>query len=388
MNLCVQYNYSGTPAHETLYRVQQSYTKVHPYLSLVICSFGILSNVVNILVLTKPSMRNSINCILTGVAVADMITMTSYIPFVYYYYIMDPEYSHTSLGWKTFMAVHMNLTLTSHTSSIWLGVIMAALRYFFVRPTSARGARTLDCRSTLVLIVLTYLGAALLLIPNCLATEIEPCFNNSTGLVNWHLKQPSFGGSDSNMLHTITFFIYPVVGKIIPCTLISIFGGLLLHTLRETNRRSRRLKGGGDASSHKKKNSSAGIANGGGRGGGGGGGGGSSQARRTTVMLLAIIALYIISELPQSILVLLCIFVEGFFQNVYGALGDFIDLLSLINSAINFITYTAMSTQFRETLLDMFAPCWKPLAKSCRAAGGSQNALQSVRYSKTPPAEV
>ena len=285
----------------------------------------------------------------------------------------------------------MNLTLTSHTSSIWLGVIMAALRYFFVRPTAARGARTLDCRSTLVLIVFTYLGAALLLIPNCLATEIEPCFNNVTGVVNWHLKQPSFGGSDSNMLHTISFFIYPVVGKIIPCTLISIFGGLLLHTLRETNRRSRRLKGGGDGSSHKKKkNSTAGLANGShnGGGGGGGGGGGNSQARRTTVMLLAIIALYIISELPQSILVILCVFVEGFFQNVYNALGDFIDLLSLINSAINFITYIAMSTQFRETFLEMFSGCWKPIIKSCRTGNGNQNALQSTKYSKTPPAEV
>ncbi|CAG5121867.1 unnamed protein product [Candidula unifasciata] len=311
-----------------VWQVQQNYKKAHAYLSLVICTYGVITNIINIVVLTKPKMRNSINCILTGVAVADTITMTSYIPFAYFYYLMNPDTRIVSLPWNTFLAVHMNLTLISHTSSIWLGVIMAAMRYFFVRPTT-RGAQTLDCRSTLPVILITFLGAVLLIIPNCLATGLEPCYNNATGLVNWHLSLPSFG-QGGNTLHTITFFIYPVAGKIVPCTLISIFGGLLLHTLRETDKRSRRLKG--ESSS---------------------GNNGHSQTRRTTIMLLAIIALYLISEIPQSILVLLCIFVQDFFTDVYGLLGDFIDLLTLLNTAFNFITYIAMSSQFRNTLVEV-----------------------------------
>ncbi|CAG5119459.1 unnamed protein product [Candidula unifasciata] len=235
------------------------------------------------------------------------------------------------------------------------------MRYFFIRSTS-RGANSLDCRSTLGVILVTFLGATMVIIPNCLATGLVPCFYNETGRVHWHLTMPSFGQKDSNALYTITFFIYPVAGKIIPCTLISIFGGLLLHTLRETDKRSRRLKG--ESSS---------------------GGNGNSQTRRTTIMLLAIIALYILSELPQSILVLLCIFVKDFFTNVYALLGDFIDLLALVNTALNFVTYIAMSTQFRNTLSEMGCTCLSVL--TCQKYG-HKSALQSTKYTMTSATTV
>ncbi|XP_005099322.1 uncharacterized protein LOC101853090 [Aplysia californica] len=238
------------------------------------------------------------------------------------------------------------------------------MRYFFVRPT-ARGAQTFDCRSTLIIIVVTFIGSALLFIPNWLVTGIKPCYHNRTGNVHWHLKTPTFGQEDGDFLHTLTFFVYPIAGKIIPITLISIFGGLLLHTLRDADQRSRRLRGG---SGHGANNN-----------------GGNNQTRRTTIMLLAIIALYIISELPQSILLLLCIFVKEFFLTVYTKLGDFVDLLSLINSAINFITYIAMSTQFRNTLIQMSCACLH--TSTCHKCGKT-TALQSTKYSKAPPTSV
>lgn len=259
------------------------------------------------------------------------------------------------------MAIYINMTLISHTSSIWLAVIMAAMRYFFIRSAS-RGTKTMDCRSTLVVILVTFLGATMVIIPNCLATKLEPCYHNETRLIHWHLSVPRFGQKDSNILHTITFFIYPIAGKIIPCTLISIFGGLLLHTLRETDKRSRRLKGESSSS-----------------------GNGNNQTRRTTIMLLAIIALYILSELPQSILVLLCIFVTDFFTNVYAMLGDFIDLLALVNTALTFVTYIAMSTQFRTTLCEM--GCAWLRAFTCQRYG-HKSALQSTKYTMTTTSAV
>lgn len=267
----------------------------------------------------------------------------------------------TSKPWVTFMVVHVNLTLISHTSSIWLGVIMAAMRYFFVRPT-ARGAKTLDCRSTMVVILVTFIGAAILIVPNCITTGLVTCFNNDTGQVQWRLTIPSFNQKGGISLEKVSFFIYPVGGKIIPCTLISLFGGLLLHTLRETDKRSRRLKGESSSS-----------------------GNGNSQTRRTTTMLLAIIALYIISELPQSVLVLLCIFVTNFFTDVYNLLGDFIDLLSLLNKSLNFFAYIAMSTQYRKTLWEMSCDWLNTV--SCHKFQ-NKNALQSTKYSMTSPTTV
>lgn len=274
-----------------------------------------------------------------------------------------------SLSWTTFLAVYMNLTLASHTSSVWLGVIMAAMRYFFVRPT-ARGAQSLECKQTIIVVIVTFVLASLMIIPSCLVTGIKPCFNNDTQHVNWHLKQPSFGEADSNALYTVTFLVYPILGKIVPCTFISIFGGLLLHTLSETDKRARRLKG--DSTKN------------------GGNNGHNSQTRRTTSMLLLIMTLYIISELPQAILVLLCIFVKDFFIEVYSHLSDIIDLLTLINSAINFITYCTMSTQFRKTLIEITCANVDKASCACctKCSPSPANALQSTKYSKTPPAPV
>ena len=48
---------------------------------MVVCVLGTLFNLANILVLTHRDMRNPVNMILTGIAVADCLVMFEYIPF-------------------------------------------------------------------------------------------------------------------------------------------------------------------------------------------------------------------------------------------------------------------------------------------------------------------
>ena len=42
-----------------------------------------------------------------------------------------------------------------------------------------------------------------------------------------------------------------------------------------------------------------------------------------------------------------------FFTQCYHPMGDLIDLMALINSAVNFILYCLMSKQFRKTFADL-----------------------------------
>ena len=57
---------------------------------MVVCIFGTLFNIANILVLTHKDMKmNPINMILTGIAVADCLVMVEYIPFTIHMYLMD-----------------------------------------------------------------------------------------------------------------------------------------------------------------------------------------------------------------------------------------------------------------------------------------------------------
>ena len=42
-----------------------------------------------------------------------------------------------------------------------------------------------------------------------------------------------------------------------------------------------------------------------------------------------------------------------FFHTCYDMMGDFMDFMALINSAVNFILYCLMSKQFRKTFAEM-----------------------------------
>lgn len=67
------------------------YAKYHGYVSIIICVFGTIANIFNIIVLTKKELACApINRILTGLAVADMLLMidpllqslTTFAPFL------------------------------------------------------------------------------------------------------------------------------------------------------------------------------------------------------------------------------------------------------------------------------------------------------------------
>ncbi|XP_041379384.1 G-protein coupled receptor dmsr-1-like [Gigantopelta aegis] len=335
--------WNNTERLESLYIC---YWNAHGYVSLVICVFGSITNIINILILTKKSMRNSINSILTGVATADLLTMTTYIPMAIHFYLMNDitqSAQKNSYNWMKFLMFHASFSIATHTVSIWLAVIMAVMRYIFVRPT-ARGSKTVTIRSSVYIIIVTYIAAVILTIPNALSTDMHKVEDLNETL--WRFYAPAIGTNQTDTMALLNFWIYPVFGKIVPVVLISIFGGLLLQTLRETDKRGQRLKGDNTAA-HR-------------------------HNRRTTIMLLSIICMYIVSEVPQSILIILCACVDGFW-GVYIAMGDIIDTVSLINSAINFIMYCTMSTQFRNELMDSTRHLCQTITGRCRKQGSGKN---------------
>jgi len=58
------------------------YKNYHGYASLIICSFGMFTNMLNIIILTREDTKMTpINRILMGLATADMLVMLEYIPF-------------------------------------------------------------------------------------------------------------------------------------------------------------------------------------------------------------------------------------------------------------------------------------------------------------------
>jgi hypothetical protein len=112
---------------------QDSYNPVHGPLSLVVCGIGIVFNVLNILVLSHKDMRgNHINLLLAGIAVADVLMMLEYLPFVVHMNILaweeEDREEKLSYAWGVFLLFHANFSIMIHTVSIWLTLSLAVWR--------------------------------------------------------------------------------------------------------------------------------------------------------------------------------------------------------------------------------------------------------------------
>lgn len=326
-NVTNQFIDQCNPPINDLYAYACIYFNLHGYISLAICCFGVPTNIVNIIILTRKSMRSPINNILTGIAISDALTMFSYIPFAIHFYI-DHGHERTAekytFWWTWFLAIHVNLSITTHTVSIWLGVCMSIVRFIYIKSMGIGKVNIDQARSVLV-VVIVFVISMLIYIPTYSLTKVIPRNGSTT---EYQLRNYRLGDTDMPLIEAVAAWILIIVGKIWPCILITVFGSLLLYTLHVSQMRAKSLKGARVEERMR-------------------------THRRTTIMLLAIICMFIIAELPQSILLLIGIFKKNFFSEEYILLGDTFDVLALINNSSNFIMYCAMSRQFRDILFDM-----------------------------------
>lgn len=151
------------------------------------------------------------------------------------------------------------------------------------------------------------------------------------------------GKANNNLLMDVNFWVYSVVIKIIPCIALTVLSLRLICALLDTKRRREMLTSSSSRKSTRVMEK-------------------ERQTDRTTKMLLAVLLLFLLTEFPQGILgVLSVVLGQRFFRDCYNKLGEVMDILALINSAINFILYCAMSRQFRTTFTVMFRPRWMPV---------------------------
>ena len=83
---------------------------------------------------------------------------------------------------------------------------------------------------------------------------------------------------------------------------------------------------------------------------------------------------------PQVFAIILSAMSRDFFVNVYMLLADTLDMIALVNNAINFVLYCTMSQQFREHLMVVKA-CTGASGQGFQAARFGRKAYQSVEQS-------
>lgn len=318
-------DYHNLETDSTLKRFHKWYAGVHGYASIVVCTFGIICNIMNIVVLTQKNMITSTNYILTSLAIADMFTMVSYLPYAIYFYCLTiPDYSyHHPFGWIVYLLFNTNFIITCHTIAMWLTVALAVFRYIVVCHHTL-GPKLCNLWRAKITIVAVLIATVIFCIPNYIMYTTEKLEHGG-----WWFDKNYF----VTPFHQVfNFWLFGVVLKVAPCVLLTVLSTLLIRAMHIADKKRRRLKSQGKRAESER----------------------ASEHNRTTAMLVAVVLCFVIAEVPQGTLAFLSGVDSDIFMNVYVPLGDVWDIIVLINSAVNFILYCIMSRQFRKTFQDVF----------------------------------
>lgn len=337
------------------------YKDYHGYLAAAVCTLGCVANALNIIVLSQKTMCSATNCILTGLAISDGLTMLAYLPFALRFYVlygteMTPE--RNSLPAVRFLLFYACFSVVVHTVSIWLTVTLATFRYLLVERPSAAVVRLCSVERAKATVLLVYAVSIVVCVPNFTTIDVQSdvfrafdaALNDSASaadeeIVLWTVRFKQKTNAE-RFVYSLNFWIQATLVKLLPCVGLTFLSILLVRTMKRADARRMTLRLSSVRSSMAHRGSC------------------SSNSRetvprmvltnRTTRMLLVVVLLFLVTELPQGIVNLLSGIFHDFAEEIYLNLGDLIDILALTNNGINFILYCTMSKQFRDTFVQVF----------------------------------
>ena len=273
-----------------------------------------------------------------------------YIPFCIHQYLWPYKNNKERLtwNWAIFIFFHAQFTQVFHTISILLTLTLAVWRYIAIAYPQ-HNIRLCSMTRAIIAILIDFIVSIIFNIPGFLNIAIKEISHEGEQfyIVGFSVL------ADSTDLKTFNFWIYSVVLKLLPCVALSVLSAMLIKELLIAGQRRAAIMS-------KRDNGRSAEA--------------ERQAERVTRMLLAILILFLVSEVPQGILGLLSGIPQAGFFKCYRNLGDVMDMLTLFNSAINFILYCVMSQQFRTTFKDLCSQCTDRLGGSrCRNCCKKEN---------------
>jgi len=314
---------SGNATYCDLKQFSKDFRNYHIYLSFIICTLGSILNAFNIFILSTKQMRSPTNLILTALAIADVFVMLEYMPFAY---LQHESTSYFTYNFASFLIFHAVYTNAFHFISCSLAIILAIWRYVAVK-FPQNNQKWCDESRTKYTVLLTYVLCACVCIPVLASMKInsQNAFRTSTGeiIVNKTLIS-NFSNVENitiyytyyrnNIFKAISFYVYGIVLKLIPCILLVLLSTLLVIELFKAKQRKKNLMQSNNKETqalNKKKPNHKHAEK-------------EKQFNRTTKMLLAVLLLFLMAEFPQAMMgLLLHILGEKFATECYTPLGKY-----------------------------------------------------------------
>ncbi len=346
------------------------YSPIHKPLSYVICIFGTVANTVNIVVLSQKGIRTPTNVLLTGLSLAQLMLVANYIALQSFLMCRDACCSgvwNFSGAW--YMYLNVNFNLVFHTVAFTHTVILSIFRFMSIQwPVAARAI--IHSQRPWRWSLLIFLIVPFLCIPVYLTATIGHVGKNYSGCID---DSYDLQFVNDPILLSAVFWLFGIAFKLIPCSLLAVFSGLLINSIRQANLRKQRLLDPNyridrpsvtNGSVALTTATSSGRAEPRGRASGGTvdeprrrASGVTVVRSRTTRMLIAVACCCFVVEFTHGILNLLtAVYGSDFGEKIYNQLGDLFEMLTLLYSSINFVLYCVMSTDFLRAFARLFCP--------------------------------
>ena len=323
---------------------------IEKYINSWICIFGILGNILNLIVLTRKSVfghmkkrDKSVNVSLIALAMSDLLYCTWNVPEIFKVFKgaggpgMNFWVFYDAYGYA-----FMNCFLLSST---WLTVAMAVCRYVVIcHPFQAlKLHQYLGMKASRVIIVTVFCLSILFCLPRFWMQKIEsvPCIEGGSQyyVMNSYMKE-------NETAHMTYMCLYFTLGILLPL-LVLIYSNVFL------------VKALNASSVYRQKNATC-----------------RSETRVTTLTLCIIVILDIVLVVPAEVITFWVSFVDRQSAAEYGLAVKICNTLQLFNFAINFILYFIINVHFRRVMKNILccqAPrsSWATLRSSLRWSGTS-----------------
>lgn len=330
---------------DNLKTFSRAYQPFHGYICLFLCTFGIFTNALNVVILTRPNMRTSVNLVLAAIAFCDMGTMGSYLIYVTRFHIIQYDNVCVSdvytFAWMSFILFHSLWSILLHSASLWLAVLLAVMRLAVIK-RSRFSYNILKAKNVWKWIMYIYIPLGLFCLPiiftnSIVETTMPSCHSDNVTVSVFTVFPSDVALSHNCLLLKSTLWINGVAFKMLPCMVLFVAILGLTKTLHKAKLRKQRMF------QRKQNTLKSNTIN--------------HFSSRTTKMLVAILSIFVITELPQAFLATVSgIFTDDIYFKIYPLVGDILDLLSLLNSGVNFLLYCSMSSKFRTVFAKLLLP--------------------------------
>lgn len=337
---CAEYNHNMTVALSMMNQSHDDdhFTKVNTFFNLIALPvtliFGLFGNILNLVILTRKSLENTMDLMeksvhlgLVVLAVSDLSFCVVALPrsFLPAKMLYTSDDSLFLLYYQTYYEAVVNIFIMSST---WLTVVMAVGRYLAIcHPLHARGF--VDLQSTRAALVVVFIFSVLFNLPMfwrytviqqkcaaiciCSTLSVTDLFRNAT-------------------FRHAYFLSGTIVGVFIPVVVLAFSNICLIRALRQSQRMRRRYRANQPS---------------------------NASSDRLTPTLIAIVVLFFTLTLPSHFFKLVRDMVIWNTGNDYSyhvhITGTVItNFMMAANFAVNFVLYCVINVHFRKTVYRLF----------------------------------